>query len=101
MQKKEKAILWFSEVAKDDIPLVGGKGANLGEMSHAQIPVPPGFVVSASAFFNFIKGSDLAKKIKNLLANLDAEDNARLQETANRIKELILNTPMLRRLLRK
>lgn len=94
MQKKEKAILWFSEVAKDDIPLVGGKGANLGEMSHAQIPVPPGFVVSASAFFNFIKGSDLAKKIKNLLANLDAEDNARLQETANRIKELILNTPM-------
>lgn len=94
MQKKDRAILWFSEVTKDDIPLAGGKGANLGEMSQAQIPVPPGFIVTATAFFNFMKGSGLAGKIKDLLEHLDTEDSSKLQQTASRIKELILNTPM-------
>ena len=44
MQKKPEAIVWFDQVTKQDIPLVGGKGANLGEMTNAKIPVPPGFI---------------------------------------------------------
>jgi pyruvate,water dikinase len=44
MPKSQKAVLWFNEVTKKDIPVVGGKGANLGEMTNAKIPVPPGFI---------------------------------------------------------
>ena len=40
MQTGEKAVVWFNEVTKNDIPTVGGKGANLGEMTNAGIPVP-------------------------------------------------------------
>jgi len=57
MKKSKKTILWFDEVSKRDIPLVGGKGANLGEMINIGIPVPPGFLVTASAYFDFIKKS--------------------------------------------
>lgn len=47
MRASERQVLWFTEVGKQDIPLVGGKGANLGEITQAQIPVPPGFIVTA------------------------------------------------------
>ncbi|MFQ6081397.1 MAG: PEP/pyruvate-binding domain-containing protein, partial [Candidatus Bathyarchaeia archaeon] len=43
----EELVLWFEDVTKKDIPLVGGKNANLGEMLHAGIPVPPGFAITA------------------------------------------------------
>ena len=63
MSQGRKTIVWFNEVTKKDVPLVGGKGANLGEMTNAQIPVPPGFIVTASAYFDFLKKSKLAEKI--------------------------------------
>ena len=50
MEQTHKSVVWFNEVNKEDIPLVGGKGANLGEMTNAGIPVPPGFIVTASAY---------------------------------------------------
>ena len=63
-QKKNKFIYWFSEIGKDDISLVGGKGANLGEMYNLGIPVPPGFIVSSSAYFHFIEVNNLKKLSK-------------------------------------
>jgi len=45
-----KFIKWFEDLRKTDVPLVGGKGANLGEMTSAGIPVPPGFCVTAEAY---------------------------------------------------
>ena len=51
MNKSPRVIAWFDEVDKGDIPLVGGKGANLGEMTKARIPIPPGFIVTADAYF--------------------------------------------------
>ena len=57
-----KAIVWFKEVTKNDIPLVGGKGANLGEMTNAGIPVPPGFIVTADAYFDFLDKPASPKK---------------------------------------
>jgi phosphoenolpyruvate synthase/pyruvate phosphate dikinase len=41
---------WFDEIRKDDIALAGGKGANLGELSRAGLPVPPGFVLTTTAY---------------------------------------------------
>src|SRR4030042_1475243 len=79
MKSKPNFVVWFNEVTKKDIPLVGGKGANLGEMTNAGIPVPPGFIVTAAAYFDFIEKAGLHNKIKALLAPLDVHDSKRLQ----------------------
>ncbi len=78
-----KSIVWFKDVTKDDIPLVGGKGANLGEMTGANVPVPPGFIVTADAYFDFIDKSGLGVQIKRLLANLDTNDSKKLGITSS------------------
>jgi pyruvate,water dikinase len=89
-----KQIVWFSEVGKKDIPLVGGKGANLGEMTKAGLPVPPGFVVTADAYFNYVKKSGLEKKLMVLLKNCDPENSKKLQSVSRDIKRLIMATPL-------
>ena len=94
MRQGQRAIVWFNEVTKKDVPTVGGKGANLGEMTNANIPVPPGFIVTADAYFDFIKRSKLMDKIRNLLQPLDPSDSKQLQQIAAEVKQLILDTPM-------
>jgi len=61
--RKEKRILWFEELGKEDIPLVGGKNANLGEMLRAKINVPPGYAIAAHAYHEFITKTGIAEKI--------------------------------------
>jgi len=94
MGEGQKAIVWFNEVSKNDIPLVGGKGANLGEMTNAQIPVPPGFIVTANAYYDFLQRSGISDEIRELLEPLDVNDSRKLQQVANKVKEIILNVPM-------
>jgi len=94
MGESRKAIVWFNEVSQNDIPLVGGKGANLGEMINAQIPVPPGFIVTANAYYDFLQRSKITDKIRELLEPLDVNDSKQLQETAAKIRKIILNAPM-------
>jgi len=57
---------WFDEIRKDDIALVGGKGANLGELSHAGLPVPPGFVVNTGAYDAFVEAGGFKDEIVGL-----------------------------------
>jgi pyruvate,water dikinase len=94
MGKGRRAIVWFNEVTKDDVPLVGGKGANLGEMTRAEIPVPPGFVVTADAYFDFIEEAKLDKGIRDLLQPLDSSNSKQLQHIADQVKQLILEATM-------
>ncbi len=94
MQKKPEAIVWFDQVTKQDIPTVGGKGANLGEMTRAKIPVPPGFIVTSSAYFDFIESTGVQPQIRALLEGLDVEDSKTLAASANKAKELIMHTPL-------
>ncbi len=94
MKQGEKAVVWFNEVTKDDIPTVGGKGANLGEMTNAGIPVPPGFIVTAAAYFDFIKRNALEGKIRALLGPVNVHDSRQLQQAAEKIQALIKETPM-------
>ena len=89
-----KVIAWFEDIGKADIPLAGGKGANLGELTKAQIPVPPGFVVTADTYFHFLDDAKLVNKIHELLDNLDVEDSKKLEVVANQVKELISSAPM-------
>jgi len=94
MHESQKPIVWFADVTKKDIPLVGGKGANLGEMTNANIPVPPGFIVTASAYFDFLQRSNITDKIRNLLKPLDSSNSKQLQQIAEEIKRVILSAPM-------
>lgn len=94
MQQGQPAIVWFEDVGKDDIPLVGGKGANLGEMTCSKIPVPPGFIVTANAYYDFMEKSALAANIGAILHRIDSEDSKALQQASAQIKQLILEAPM-------
>jgi len=94
MKQKLKVITWFNEVTKNDIPLVGGKGANLGEMVHAGIPVPNGFIVTADAYFEFLETTKLVNEIRQCLEGLDVDDSKQLQEVSNLIKNKISSSPM-------
>lgn len=79
----------FSEINKDHIPVVGGKGANLGEMFNNQFNVPNGFVVTTNAYFDFIKKNKLHEKIHSKLRNLDVEDTEKLDKVSAEIRLLI------------
>ena len=94
MPKDNSLVLWFKDVNKDDIPLVGGKGANLGEMTRAHFPVPGGFIVTAQAYFKFIKENNLASKINHLLGTVNYDKPESLQQVSVHIKKLILDERM-------
>ena len=87
----KKFIVWFSEVDKGDVGLVGGKGANMGEMVKAELPVPGGFIVTAPAYFHFLKENRLTPKIKQYLAHCDFNDPLSLNRTSKVIKRDILH----------
>jgi len=85
--------MWFNEISKDDIAYVGGKGANLGEMFRANLPIPEGFVVTAQTYKEFIERTNIKDKIIAITKKIiDPEDTAKLQELANEIQKLILST---------
>jgi len=89
-----KNILWFRDVTKDDTAIVGGKGANLGELTRAGLPVPPGFIVTAKAYFDFFKNTGLERTIKSALKNIDPEDSKTLNQVATKIQKAILSKPL-------
>ncbi len=72
MSGKEKLVVWLEDVRNTDIPIVGGKGASLGEMINAELPVPRGFVVTAQAFRKFIDDAGIADRLfKGLEVDVD------------------------------
>jgi pyruvate,water dikinase len=87
-------ILWFKEIDKNDGALVGGKGANLGEMVRAGFPVPDGFVVTAQAYYRFLETNGLREKINETLAKLDPNDSKQLDILAKKTQKLILASKM-------
>jgi len=94
MNKNSAHVLWFRQIRKEDIPIVGGKGANLGEMYHAEIPVPNGFVVTSGAYFDFVKTTSLKQKILTELSGMDVNDSKELQAASKRIKTAIMAAEM-------
>ena len=82
-------IVDFKQVGKTDIGLVGGKGANLGEMVRAGFPVPPGFIVTSAAYFQVLQINNLKPKIKSFLDDLDIHDIHSLNQVSQQIKSLI------------
>ncbi len=87
--KKEPDLVWFAQVCKNDIPLVGGKGANLGEMTKAKLPVPPGFIITAAAYTTFVRENGLDHFIAKETKNLDPEDSKKLNDIAEHVQAAI------------
>lgn len=87
--KSQKLILDFKEIYKQDVPLVGGKGANLGEMFNAGFPVPPGFVITASTYKKFLEETGIRQEMEDVLRGLNVDDTHTLQSVANQIQTII------------
>lgn len=82
---KYNYIKWFDEIGKEDVGIVGGKGANLGELTSFGLPVPPGFCVTASGYTKFIKYAELDEVVKFLMEAVDVEN---VDELTNASKEI-------------
>lgn len=85
-------IKWFEEIKKEDIASAGGKGANLGELTQAGIPVPPGFVVLSNAYFAFLDEHHLRVKLHQLLSTHDVHDPRQLETVAKKCQQLVLES---------
>ncbi|EKE20574.1 MAG: Phosphoenolpyruvate synthase [uncultured bacterium] len=81
----------FNELGKNDALIAGGKGASLGEMTRAGIPVPPGFVVLAEAFEKFLIETDLNVEIEALLGTVDNQKMHTVENASEKIQALILD----------
>src|SRR5215204_6113050 len=79
---------WFDEIGKEDIALVGGKGANLGELNRAGLPVPSGFVITTAAYDTVVKASGIKGEVVALASVPRAEDPAGFEEVAEVIRTL-------------
>ena len=87
-------VKWFADLSRRDVPLAGGKGANLGEMTGAGLPVPPGFVVTVDAYREFIETVGIADEIADRLSRLNVDDPARLRSDAEALQDLIRDAQM-------
>lgn len=91
--KANRSLLWFDQVNNDDVALVGGKNASLGEMyvelTRQGINIPNGFIITAKAYRRFITEAGLDELIRSTLQDLDTTDIKALQKAGLRIREAI------------
>jgi pyruvate,water dikinase len=80
----------FEKLGKNDAGIAGGKGASLGEMTQAGIPVPPGFVVLADAFEQFLSENELHAEIEAALHLVDHKDMNSVESASEKIRSMIL-----------
>jgi pyruvate,water dikinase len=83
------SVVWLEEVGKEDIAIVGGKGASLGEMIRAELPVPGGFAVTAQAFRRFIDENGISDELFRSL-EVDVDDADILREAEKNAKKIIM-----------
>jgi rifampicin phosphotransferase len=79
---------WLDEIHKGDFALAGGKGANLGELSRAGFPVPPGFVLTTVAYDAFVESNDIGDAIAKLASVPETDGPVAFEEVAQRIHGL-------------
>jgi len=85
----EDSVVWLEEVGKEDIAIVGGKGASLGEMLRAELPVPGGFAVTAQAFRRFIDENGISDELFGSL-EIDVDNADVLREAEKKAKKIIM-----------
>ena len=90
----EELIRNFTALGKGDAAIAGGKGASLGEMIKAGIPVPPGFVLLSGAFERFIEETDITTKIDSELHEVNREEMHTVERASATIQRMILEAKM-------
>ena len=84
----------FSKLSKNDVAIAGGKGASLGEMTQAKIPVPEGYVILSEAFERFLEETDLNVEIDSILHTVKHQEIHTVDRASEQIKALILDAKM-------
>ncbi|MFN8162205.1 MAG: phosphoenolpyruvate synthase [Solirubrobacterales bacterium] len=84
----------FEHLSRADVPYAGGKGANLGELTAAGVPVPPGFVVGAAAYAAFCDDGGLRGRIAEALSTVDVDDPAELDRAAAQVRGMVEAEPV-------
>ena len=91
----QKNVVWFKEVTKKDVELVGGKNGSLGEMfsqlGEKGVPVPNGFITTSTAFWYYLKFNGIDKKLEAIFKNLDVTNLAKLKKASTLARNLVLN----------
>jgi pyruvate,water dikinase len=84
----------FSDLGVGDVDYAGGKGANLGELTGAGLPVPPGFVIGAPAYAEFCAETGLRAHLAEMLASVDTDDGKALEDASRMARQAVLDTPI-------
>ncbi|MGA6948304.1 MAG: phosphoenolpyruvate synthase [Solirubrobacterales bacterium] len=84
----------FEDLSRDDVDYAGGKGANLGEMTAAGLPVPGGFVVGAPSYAIFCDVGGLRERIEERLSSVDVDDTAELDRATKEVRVMIEEEPV-------
>jgi len=85
-------VVAFKDIDKNDLSLVGGKSANLGEMTKAGFPVPDGFAITVPAYDLFLKENEISFQIYEILGSTDVNDPAQLENASRKIQKIINNS---------
>jgi len=95
MQKKQKYIIWYKDLAVKDVPLVGGKNASLGEMfsqlTKKGVNIPNGFALTSEAYWYYLKANKIDNKLKEIFKKLNPKSIKSLQKVGKAARQLILN----------
>jgi pyruvate,water dikinase len=94
----EDVLRTFARLRRADVAYAGGKGANLGELTAAGLPVPDGFVIGAPAYAAFLAQTGLRERLAQLLDGVDVEDTAALQAASAAARGLFDQTPVPKQL---
>lgn len=90
-------IMWFDQISINDVGLVGGKNASLGEMyrnlTSKGVNIPNGFAITAEAYKHLLKHGGIEKEIESAMEGLDTHDIDNLKKRGKKIREIILNSP--------
>ena len=94
LEMPDRHIRWFDQIGMEDIPLVGGKNASLGEMIRELVPrgikVPNGFAITAEAYWHLLRAAKIEQRIKEILSDLDTRDTANLQQRGTAVRHAIM-----------
>ena len=85
-------IVWAQEMTKEDVPLVGGKGANLGEMLGTELPVPGAFILTSEAYWKFVQEGGIKDKIYSILNETNVDDDNSLTSASKKIRKIFSGT---------
>jgi pyruvate, water dikinase len=99
MAQSSNYILWFDQIKIEDVPLVGGKNASLGEMyrelTSKGVKIPNGFAITADAYWHFLESAGILDDLKKALSGLDSSNMKDLAARGNSARDIIRQQPLL------